>query len=110
MSQFISLATAEVMTARYRNNKEGILDSNFQNENILPISETFGKEEFETLVNMTGCAGLRIYYGMDESLKIHAIIVAINANDEDILPPSNLNSSEEEEYIIDNGIRCPDIC
>jgi hypothetical protein len=110
MSQFISLATAEIMTTRYRNNKEGILDSNFQNENILPISETFEKEAFETLVNKTGCVSIRIYYGMDENLKIHAIIVAVNAQSEDILPISNLNNSEEDEFIVDNGIRCPELC
>jgi hypothetical protein len=110
MCHLISLATAEQMTARYRNNRETILASGYKDQNILAISETYGKDDFEDLINTDGCASVRIYYGMDENLKVHAIVVAVNANNEDILPESNVNNLEEDPIIIDNGIRCPELC
>lgn len=103
MSHYISLSTAEDMTEKYRLNREDILKTQFQNQNILPLSETFDRSAFETLLDKTGCTGLRIYYGMDNDSKIHAIIVAVDENNEDIL-------TESSDDIVDNGNRCPDLC
>lgn len=103
MSHFISLSVAEVMTEKYRANKEDILKTQHQNLNILPLSETFAKAAFQALLNKSGCESLRIYYGMDDELKIHAIIVAVDEDNNDIL-----NSQSDD--IVDNGNRCPDLC
>jgi hypothetical protein len=108
MNHFISLAAAKDMTERYRMHRESILKTEFQNQNLLPICESFDKSPFEALLSKSNCAGLRIYYGMDENLKIHAIIVAFDEQNEDILP-SSLNETEDED-IIDNGNRCPELC
>jgi hypothetical protein len=109
MNHFISLSTAAEMTARFRNNRENILKADYQNQNVLPIAETFDKAAFETLLGKEEATSVRIYYGMDENLKIHAIIVAVNQNNEDILPSSSLTVTEEED-IIDSGVRCPELC
>jgi len=109
MNHFISLATAADMTARFRSHRENILKTEYQNQNVLPIAETYDKAAFETLLNKEGATGVRIYYGMDENLKIHAIIVAVNQNNEDILPSASLTATEEED-IIDSGVRCPELC
>lgn len=109
MNHFISLATAAEMTARFRNNRENILNAAFQNQNVLPIAETYDKAAFQTLLNKPGATAIRIYYGMDENLKLHAIIVAVNDNNEDILPAASLTIAEEED-IIDSGVRCPELC
>ncbi len=103
MSHYISLSTAEDMTEKYRLNREDILKTQFQNQNILPLSETFDRSAFEALLDKSGCVGLRIYYGMDNDSKIHAIIVAVDENNEDIL-------TDSEDDIVDNGNRCPDLC
>jgi hypothetical protein len=110
MNHFISLTTAVEMTTRFRNQRENILKTEYENQNILPFSETFDRAAFEALLGESGAAGLRIYYGMDENLKIHTIIVAVNENNEDILPPLNLSLTEGEEYIVENGTRCPELC
>lgn len=111
MSQFISLQEAIDMTSLYRSQKENILKTQFQGQNILALSEAFDRNVFDTVLGRSGVMGLRIYYGMDENLKIHAIIVGTDENGDDILPgESNLNVSEEDNYIIENGNRCPDIC
>lgn len=110
MSHFISLQEAIAMTTLYRQERETILESDYRNQNILPIAESFGRSAFDTVLAQTGCAGLRIYYGMGEDLKVHAIIVATDTNGHDLLPAGNLLNEEDEEVIIERGNRCPDLC
>lgn len=104
MSQFISLPTAEDMTERYRDYRETILGNSYKNQNILPICETFDKSYFTTLLGQSGCTAVRVYYGMDEYYKVHAIVVAVDSEDEDIL------AAEDAVKIIEDSRRCPDDC
>lgn len=111
MNHFISLQEAIDMTSLYRAERENILKTEYQNQNILAYSEAFEKAAFETLLAKNGCAGLRIYYGMSEDLKVHAVIVAIDAEGNDILPVYAIETaSTEGEDILERGNRCPDIC
>lgn len=98
------------MTSLYRQESENILKPAYQNQNILARSEAFDRAAFDTLLAKNGCAGLRIYYGMDTSLKVHAIIVPIDENGNDILPSANSLTEEGEDDIAERGIRCPDSC
>jgi len=88
----------------------------FQAQNILSLSETFDRTVIEKLLAKQGCTAIRIYYGMDEDKKVHAILVASNANNADILGlPSNAanatgENDDDDESIVDRGIRCPVIC
>lgn len=108
-AHFISLNEAITMTALYRADKETILATSFQNQNILPLSETFNRNAFDTLLAKEGCEALRIYYGMDENSKIHAIVVAVNEDNEDMLPELT-NAALIDEDIVEEGQRCPDLC
>jgi hypothetical protein len=110
MNHFISLQEAIDMTTLYRQEQENILKPVYQNQNILARSEAFERAAFDTLLAKNGCAGLRIYYGMDAQLKVHAIIVPTDENGNDILPSSSLTNTEEGEDIAERGLRCPDIC
>ncbi|MFC0776019.1 hypothetical protein [Terrimonas alba] len=110
MNHFIPVAEAAVMTQRYRNQKENILKTNYEGQNLLCISETFDRAPFDTVLGKSGCMGLRIYYGMSEDLKIHAIIVGVDAANADILPDSSASLTEEDDSVIDRAIRCPDLC
>jgi len=110
-SHFISLARAIEMTGLFRVQKENILEEEFKNEDILPISETFNRSDLETLLAKPGCAALRTYFGMDESLKVRLVIVAVNEEADDILPLPSVNEEEEDPgYAVEEGIRCPPIC
>lgn len=107
------MAEAITMTSRYRQNRDSILQSAYLAPNILPFSETFDKTQIETLLNRSGCTQLRCYYGMDESLQIHLLLVGVNAENEDILPPAPLSEEEEEsddDYVLERANRCPDFC
>lgn len=107
MNHFISRSTAAEMTSRFRSERETILKNEYQGQDLLPYCESFDRAAFDALLNKSEAAGLRVYYGMDEYLKIHVIIVATDANGEDIVPAS---LTDEGEDIIENGNRCPTIC
>lgn len=108
----ITLATAEKMTTLYRENINTILASGYQQKNILARSETFSREGFEMLLSQPGCVAVRIYYGMDAGLKVHAIAVGVNQQNEDILPPAGSPRirGDGEGVILEEATRCPDDC
>lgn len=113
MSQFIPLDKAVAMTSLYRKEKDTILAEPFKGKNILCISETFERGVIDALLAKPGCEAIRIYYGMDDQLKVHAILVAVNAKNEDILPVAAGKSgvvTEEEGDVVEEGKRCPDDC
>jgi hypothetical protein len=110
MNHFISLQEAIEMTGLYRQEMNNILKTEYLGQNILARSEAFDRSVFDTLLAKSGCAGLRIYYGMDAALKVHAIIVPFDANGNDILPAANMALEDEGEDIAERGFRCPDIC
>lgn len=103
----ISLQTAVEMTSLYRAEREAILANSFQNQNILPLSETFNRDAIDALLHKRDCAGLRIYYGMKDDLAVHAILVSVNEANEDILPD---DLTDSDDYIMEEGQRCPDFC
>lgn len=115
MSHFIDLQTAIEMTSRYRSEKENILEPQYRQRNILPVCETFSRDTFDTLLN-EGQPGqvkkVRIYFSMNRDLQLRAIIVGVDDQDKDILPPSggSLNVGGSGEVIIENGQLCPPIC
>ncbi|MBL7710760.1 MAG: hypothetical protein JNJ86_16940 [Chitinophagaceae bacterium] len=110
MSQFISLPQAVDMTTLYRNMRETILAPEFRGQNILALSETFDRVTFDTLLAKSGCAGIRIYYGMDVSQKVHAIAVAVNDKNEDMLAVGAATNLTGGDDIVENGRRCPEDC
>ena len=79
MSQFISLQQAIKMTTLFRKEKENVIAPEHKGQNILAICETFNRDVLDALLAKQGCESIRIYYGMDDELKVHAIAVAVNA-------------------------------
>lgn len=103
VNHFITLHQAIDMTLQYRKDMESILDPQFQNKGILPLSETFNREGFDRLLAQDGCQGIRLYYSMDEKLKLHIIVVGVNESNEDILV-------DQDALIIESAVRCPAVC
>ncbi len=103
----ISLANAIAMTYRYRHNLATILRTEYPL--VLPLSETFNKDAFDPFFTNENCKGLRIYYGMDEDLGVHAIIVGVNDQNEDILPSESLTENNDD-IILEDSQRCPPSC
>jgi hypothetical protein len=105
MSHVISLTTAIDMTTRYRQNRISVIDPNQPNTAILCICETFDKAEVMDMLSQSGCESLRIYYGMDDKLNVHAILVGADENGADMLP-----NTEPAGVILEDGQRCPPYC
>ena len=110
MSAFISLEQAIAMTTLYRNQKETVLAVKYQHQNILANCETFERDNLETLLAKPGCEKIRVYYGMSEDLKVHAILVPVNVKDEDILPDTSTALGGPGDGILDEAVRCPVDC
>ena len=101
-NQEISLQTAIDMTTLYRANRP----ANF------PISETFELAAIQKLLAVEGCEFIRVYYGMKENMEMDAILVAANADGDDILPATAKASTltDDDGVIIEDGFRCPPAC
>lgn len=93
------------MTSLYRQNRP----ANF------PVCETFNKSAVLELLNNPEAVFLRLYYGMSGDYAVHAILVAADADGEDMLPAAGGNDvlaseSQEENVILEDGFRCPQYC
>lgn len=102
---FITLANAVTLTTKCRSEKIDILKTEYQENNIIFTCETFEKEDFETLLAKDECVGIRIYTGMDTEMRLRAIVVGVDGNNEDILP-----ENDSDNCIIEQGIPCPPNC
>jgi hypothetical protein len=107
MSHAISLDDAKEMISVYRANREAILSNEYKGQDILAYSEAFDVDAILTLIANTLCRKMRIYYGMDETKKVHAILVAVDGNGKDILP---LDPGVPTPMIVEDGVRCPTLC
>lgn len=108
MANNISLQKAIDMTTKFRAERENVLNEDYKGKDILPRCETFGREAFDRLLDHPDCAAIRIYYGMNEDNQLRSIVVAVNENDEDIIPEAD--PEEENEGIVEDGGACPPIC
>lgn len=109
MNHFISLAQAIQMTTAFRENRDTILADPYKGANYLPNAETFDRAAFDAVLAQPACEQLRIYYGMDTEMKLHAIVVGVDAGGQDILPEPTSSENTGKE-IIEVGQRCPPEC
>lgn len=97
----ISLQEAVDMTTRYRQNQP----SNF------PQYESFDVEAVRALIASDQCAFLRIYFGMKENNQVDLILVAADAQGQDLLPSSTESTEDgDDNLILEDGFRCPQFC
>ena len=102
MSEFISLAEARVLTGNYRDLKDLLISPVYQNKNVLPVSETFDKNQIIQLLQQSDCEQMRIYLGIDDATQIRLVLVGVDADGNDIAQPDSL--------IVERGDRCPPDC
>lgn len=110
MSHFISLRTGIDMTTLYRAEKENVLEPDMRNKNTLVKCETFDRAAFDALLAQSGCTGIRVYYGMEDGLKVRSLFVGVNADNEDMLPSDPDIISIDDNSIVEVGTTCPDFC
>lgn len=110
-NHFISLEQAKQMTALFRQQKENILAPAYQGKDTLVVCETFNRDIFDAILGENGCVGMRIYYGMDPSYKVKAILVGVDAQNNDILPSqSSVAGPAADGNLGEYGQPCPPWC
>ncbi|HEX6332845.1 MAG TPA: hypothetical protein VFZ78_01385 [Flavisolibacter sp.] len=107
MSHYITLREAATMTTNYLEKREAILDDQYQGRDILAKHETFDATTVRTILDQDGCAGFRVYFGMDTDSKVHVILVGVNEANEDMLPA---DMDAPNTQIAEKAMRCPVIC
>lgn len=105
MENIISYELAKNFIERYRQNWQNVPTAGYADS--LSLTETFSAEAFRKLLDQPGCVGVRIYYGMNEDLKICAILVGVDAQDRDMV---GALKGGEEDVIIELGKFCPPFC
>ena len=113
----ISQDKVKQLTSNYEKNKTKILKKKFHGEAILPTSETFDRAAFDQLLSQEGCVGVRIYFGMDEDLKVQLVVVGVNEKGQNLRPStSKLKKIEDSDVVTEpvfafSGMdRCPPDC
>ncbi|WP_207491800.1 hypothetical protein [Aridibaculum aurantiacum] len=112
MPHLIPFEQAIAMTQTYRQQKDNILQEQYRKEALLPLCETFDKKSVEALLSQAGCESLRIYYGMQQDLSVHAILVGVDADGNDMLPAAVLQGGDAENNgeLLEDAQRCPINC
>lgn len=105
MNHEIPLSEAVDMTKRFRQLRPVVVNPEFQDKDILATCETFDRAAFDRLLALNDCTRIRVYYGMTEDMKMHAIFVGVDSDGRDILPGEG-----SEGLIMDQGDRCPTQC
>jgi hypothetical protein len=119
MNHFITHAQAREMTRRFRENRDNVLQPEYKGRYLIPDAETFDRAAFDQVLAQEGCTALRIYYGMDEKLDVHAIIVGVDKEGRNIVPTTTATNEEGDPEsgegdgftgFIETGVRCPPTC
>lgn len=110
MNHIITLKDAAAMTKRFRSQIKELIIPEHAGQNVIANSETFDAASVQKLLNQSGCVKLRVYYGMSETLNVHAILVGVNLRDEDMLPFAETNVPGNDGDILEEAFRCPPSC
>jgi len=108
----ISVDAAVDMVTSFRDRLPSILQPSFTG--ALPYAETFNRNVFEELLALENCIAVRAYLGLDDQQQIRLILVGVNDDGEDILPPEEISNSGEDSglgaALFEYGQRCPPVC
>jgi len=88
----ISCNDAALLTQNYR-------DAQALSSNYVKV-EYFSKASLESVLDQSGCVGIRIYYGLDDNNVQRLDIVGADANENDMVTG----------VILEHGTVCPPIC
>ena len=99
----ISLADAIELTSRFRTNRTP----------DLPLAETFEKDSVIAMLSVPNASRFRIYLGEKINGDICSVLVAADADGNDILPSSitvTADTDDDPPLILEDAFRCPDLC
>jgi hypothetical protein len=114
----VTLEHARKLTSALRARKDDLVKDEYKGKHIIPVCETFEREAIDKLLAYAGCTGIRLYYGLGDDDRLHAIIVGVDSEGKDLLPTATKNpqdgvmqpASDTEPVIVEDGLPCPPSC
>jgi len=100
MGSTISFSEFQSMTAAY---KESV-----SSEDTRAVS--YGKTVIEKILAQKGCVGIRFYFAKDKSGKTTMVFIGVDKNGNDITPPSNARTKDDDSSAGGSGPICPRSC
>lgn len=88
----IALEEAAALTANYRSQSEGVAET--------VKAHFFGREILQRILDQGGCAGIRMYYGMDGDGGKQLVLIGVDGAGQDM----------EDGTIADRSRVCPPDC
>lgn len=88
----ITLEEAAAFTANYRSQNQGVAET--------VKAHFFGREILQRMLDQEGCAGIRMYYGLDDKGGKQLVLVGVDAAGQDM----------EDGTIADRSRVCPPDC
>lgn len=88
-SSAITLAEGGTMTKAYRDANPTAVKGHF-----------FGKNKINSILNQSGCVGIRVYYGLDSTGAKQLVMVGVDSNQND----------QYNSIILDRAVPCPAYC
>lgn len=80
----------------------------------MPYSETYYGDSVKTLLQQASCQDFRVYLGRKTNNSICTILVGVDADGKDILPPTVSRpiseEGDDEGIILEDAIQCPPVC
>ncbi len=77
----------------------------------MPYSEIYLGSSVKALLDQNRCHSFRIYLGRKADNRICSVLVAVDENGFDMLPPGNVSAIPENEGIIlQDAFQCPPLC
>ncbi|QJX47672.1 hypothetical protein HMJ29_12255 [Hymenobacter taeanensis] len=74
-------------------NKASQWTRNYRNQNPnAPKGHCIKKEQLEAILSQPGCEGIRAYYGLDDDGNRKLVLVGIDANENDILSETGVDT------------------
>lgn len=120
-NHLIDSSLSEEWINRYKTYRDSICTNTlYSQDSVLCNSEAFNKKYVLSLLCMPKCVGIRIYYGMDSSYKIHQIINGVDQHGNDLfykyktgdpIPKGQSSAPPEGTQLrVEDGMGCPKRC
>lgn len=90
-------------TKRYR-------DTAQQSGNQLTRAHYFGEQFLLGMLNEPGCVGLRIYQAIDDNGVGRAVLVGVDEQGKDLVPPKSDGNLPDGDEVGETPMSCPDQC
>jgi hypothetical protein len=86
-------------------NKERPVDNPY-----FPKAYLLHRKQIDAILNTPNAVNIRIYFGMDEKMNNHLMMVGVDKEGNDLLPTTSKTEGEGEGEVYNLALPCPPTC